>query len=375
MERFFEVLAQYHSQKAAAHYGEAARLSSQGELEGVEGELGQANILLGQAKGVRRIQASLIAELNELGIEQLPLEYYLEKLGVSQTTISLPKETQETQDELPAPPVAGEHAEIKAARIPGKDLGERQEKLAYALFELKADRTGFMHESFEDACRMAYADTLQGIENPKAKNNRLKLAILSGATARSNMFEKIRRIATKPDDIPPYLGGFYNWVKAQPEYQNLTIEELIGVIKREIAFENLRQTVDSVGTVNTPEGSSEVDSLEEKEEVDSKFDKAEAFFIARRIDKLDDGAAATEAGIDLKPDDRNEIRVMVQRFSTEQSVPEDERQLKATVISKLGIFIGDKKRVLLHNGDEDIQYLLALLSGFDSEEKIRNFFK
>jgi len=211
----------------------------------------------------------------------------------------------------------------------------------------------------------------QLIENPKARNNRLKLAIVSGTTARSGITEKIRGISTKPDEVPPYLGRFYNWVKAQPEYHDLGIDEIIQVLQREVTFDQLKQggSADKTEIPIITQDLPKSEPGDTSKTIDIKFTDQEIYYLAQRIGQLGD-EAAMQMGINLAAE-REDIESVVRRFSEQAGSSIEEEQIGPSLLKKLSVFLQDKKTVLLANTDEDAQYSLALLSGIDSEEKLQ----
>lgn len=300
MERFVDLLnalAKYHtdvhSQQAAGRFNEAAQLSIEGKIDDAESRSADANRILGQARGVRRVWSSFIAQIIEMGGDEIPLAPLAQRLGATQQIIipeqkvvetgsyqetQLPPVGEERQLQLstPAPEVATvthSPAEseltffappepepvrqvIKAAQPPalaesGKikrvdgDFGPKEEELAYALFAVNENKTDFAHESLEDAINSIYKDALESAADKKDRARKRYGYMYRANQMLGNIEYKLKVAECHPDRIPHYLGQFLEWVKSQPEYTDIGVKEIVAIVNGEIKFEELQRGTES----------------------------------------------------------------------------------------------------------------------------------
>ncbi len=130
-----------------------------------------------------------------------------------------------------------------------KDLGEKEEKAVHALFALRKDREEFEYLSILKVMGFVYGDKYSGISNPKEKERITNNHV-------STIFPKLRKAViaqlkgawTLPLDMVvdrPRLAKAIRWLKGQPEYANLSLDELILVVERKISFEELTKKINT----------------------------------------------------------------------------------------------------------------------------------
>lgn len=122
------------------------------------------------------------------------------------------------------------------------DLGPRQAIIARAMFAINLSRSEFVYEDVADAAVDVFQDKLPDkradyVGWQKAKQK--KTQDVNGACIA--IADKLRKIDANAQNISPNMVSVLEYVKAQPEYQGLSNEELALVMEGKILFPELQQ--------------------------------------------------------------------------------------------------------------------------------------
>lgn len=135
----------------------------------------------------------------------------------------------------------GKSAEQKESKNRTNAFGPRREKVAYTLFALNKERDDFQNQSLTEIVKDAYADILS---NASDYTKAFGVYYRNLSVVRKNVIIILGKAMTDPHDknLPPELLKFLNWLKAQPEYANATVGNLILAAKRKITLAELKNT-------------------------------------------------------------------------------------------------------------------------------------
>ncbi|MBI4089428.1 MAG: hypothetical protein HY424_01815 [Candidatus Levybacteria bacterium] len=133
-----------------------------------------------------------------------------------------------------------------------KDFGEQEVKGMHALFELNDKRDGFQYTRVESLVMAIYGKKIADMSDPKAKakivGDHIKIYF---PQLQRRIIKQLKTISwpLSSDDIPGIkinrrrLAKTLEWLIEQPEYTNVTLEELIPIIERKLPFDRLRRKV------------------------------------------------------------------------------------------------------------------------------------
>lgn len=121
-----------------------------------------------------------------------------------------------------------------------EDFTDEQERVAYALFALNPGRTRFL--SFAEIVKVAYLDRLSKIAGETVREQEIKrLRGRDFVSAQNAVIEQLRRVKLNSADVSLRVAKLLSWLKEQPEYRNVALDDLILVAEREILFKDFQE--------------------------------------------------------------------------------------------------------------------------------------
>lgn len=225
VERIFLGIKQSLMIRASELTEESALLLRAGHREEAEAKMTQVRKELAKTRAVDTILPDVLKKLKAAGIEKPSIEF-LEVLVAE-------------HGEKFLQPLEEDKVET-ATKEPYLDLGEREEKILHSAFMINDQRNGFENESWNMVWRNAYSDILDEITDKAQKKE--KEQNLRG-TAYQTRLKIVRKLQDTKEQtqLPPRLARFFDWIKDQPEYTNLSMDDMVSVVQRQITFEDLRQ--------------------------------------------------------------------------------------------------------------------------------------
>ncbi len=446
IEKLFSRMRQDALDSASGLSEEQAHLLREGKVEDAEQRMNQVKIEIAKAKKVNRIVADMLDILRAAGFEQPPAEYleqvvarevstpepvyvkgqksglfsFLARLFPSkQEQIFIPgrpisplnlveevmgsrpvvEETSEEVKEIgdidregeevvaavPTPP-------IEAKRVRG-DFVEREEKLVYAALAVNPNRDGFQFESWRSVWRQAFSDAFENITDERERDDKEKNSQIASYSARSAIIVKLQRVKTNAQDIPPKVASFLEWVKTQPEYVNLSVDDISLIIQRQITFDEIRQKasqavnilqIESQPTEEQAVSGEQTESVPQLPSIQASESRAtepqtlqltgpELHLLAQKL--LQAAPAVLErTGIRIHTADREEIGGIMGRLaSSPETLRASETSLES-LTQKLAAYLKDKEKVFMENvSNEDAQYLITFVAGISSEDLLKEF--
>lgn len=267
----------------ANHKAEAKRLAAQGKAritgrdsEGAEALYREAGTE--EAKGmvarflIDRLQADLrVAGVRILTIEELTEEPALDSPhipittygivgsgsdalieGVAQTAritavanLAWPtEEFSEADQEFRQMLVEGKRSRIEGGRPKG--IGHNHALILAEGLAMDGGRSNFLHPTWNDVWRAAHSDKISAAYNNEELTPDERVARIAniGVTASRERGQLIRNLDTAyrqaSTRFHPRVATVIRWIRAQPEFANLTASELGSVIRRELSHDDLR---------------------------------------------------------------------------------------------------------------------------------------
>lgn len=125
-----------------------------------------------------------------------------------------------------------------------RDLSEREEELARALFELNVQGNDFMYPTLHEATSSlpAYTDRFQAAEGDERTRLSKTIGVV-GTQMSNNIVDKFQAIWSRSDaEAPPRIAVVIAWLSQQREYGGLTREGFFAIAKRKVkSLEQARQ--------------------------------------------------------------------------------------------------------------------------------------
>jgi|GEM_PF-4311588 len=120
------------------------------------------------------------------------------------------------------------------------DLTEWEEKTLRALLEINPDNSAFSNLRVRDVANALYAEELGKLPDERQKNSfaNNKSGAVNGY--RDRIVVKLTEAFALKKNIPERLKNSIEWIRSIPQYVNLTAEQIVAVVKREITFAELK---------------------------------------------------------------------------------------------------------------------------------------
>lgn len=290
-----------------------------------------------------------------------------------------------------------ERRAIEERRIKG-DLGMREEKVAHALLAINEARTDFAFTSTKDAVHAAFGDLLENITDEETRAKREIVYQASFREARERAFERLVQSDANPDKALPHLSQFKKWIKSNPEYANLSMNDLYIVLRRSISFDELLQkqnvthtqeqivtipVVDEaslkkaqdvfVESVVTDEVTQIPSFIETETPTNDELTPVETYLLAQLLSS-ENRNVLSKYGITVGLEDRPQIREIAEKYASQVENLDEGAQSKQreVLLNKLIGYVGNKEEVFMANlANENALFLLAFMAGVTSEDTMK----
>lgn len=264
---------------------------------------------------------------------------------------------------------------------PPKDLGIRQEGLAYAFIARRPHTNEFVYPDLRSAVADIYADLIAQGSTYVEKTQKLNSTIGGAAQAFPGIIEKLGKEDVN-SAVSPHLAAFRMWVLTQPEYATTFTQVYARILRREITFGELLELANTVELrgASAPaaleaQGGNEILSQESDRFI---FGPTERYFLASILEDDRSHTAARQAlGIEgdetlaLPPRDREQLNDIITRVSEQNLAPETTtyEDFIAGIAARLTFYQEHKAQVIkaLEGKDPD---LLFILSFFPTQQRI-----
>ncbi len=243
-----------------------------------------------------------------------------------------------------------------------RDFSEREEKVATALFVINEDRDNFQNEDLRQVVQNAYADMLEPLIVDDKRKKTYSL-ITTGRYVREHIFEKLRKFESQ-SKVPNRINNFFDWLKSQPEYEGLNVDQLAQVAERVLSFSDIK-----VRNFQEPLSADRKDTRETEEipEGSNKLSKKELGILASVIIGNNRGGKLNIQ----HPDDKKKIVLIGEQMSASSYEAGEIVLIEERLTKKFKAFVGDKTAVFRENMEsEEAQYLLAFLAGLETPGQI-----
>lgn len=373
--------------RAAELASESSQLLRDGKQEEAEAKLGDVKATLDKTGAVDAATDEYLSKLRELGLEQPPIDVFggtiFEAGSVIGHSSVIPAEALSLP--LASTGVAATQTEPRPQenRVPLRtqlerfltpafekrsrnDLKVREERIAFALFAVNSERTDFAFGSVDQIMDFAFTERDAPSQGQILYNRRYQIR-----NAAPDIINKLKDAEAAPQEVPPILAKFIEWLTRQPEYENLDMSDLAAIANREISFEEVRRKagLDAEASSNPDAAGTERPvTSEQGEKVDRKLNSREIVLIA-------DALLATEPevlagiGITLEEGDLRQIRAIRGRAKEGDMSTEQALEARETLLKKMFAFVEDPEESFLANTDnEDAQSVLATFAGIESED-------
>ncbi len=370
-----------------------SQLSLGGQQEEAVRRMREARLILEKVRGVDALTNQFLEGLEGLGIEQPPISIF------SSPPVSLEPGIPSTIPEVTEPeiPLASgfetlpdekkhaaepetDNAQLKLDDLPlvknerraRRDLGEIEERVAFALFAINREGSNFAFPTYREVAEAVY-------EGNTVNTNYVKMSV-------ARIFEKFETFSRNPDNSLPVLQNFYDWLGTISQYSQgeIPIEVFESIALRKISFEEFEALLKNAAP-QEPSGSDESSYLtlpttDTKDNETWEEENPQPILNFPEIDMLCQVMLSVrkdllkEAGLGWQDSDFMEIEGIAERLGIQEGGSDMEALLQS-LRQKLAIFLQAKEATLVVNADNEAALaLLFLLSDISSQEHLDKLF-
>lgn len=124
------------------------------------------------------------------------------------------------------------------------DMAKVQSSVIAELLAINGIGTGYLHESVRDAVVASVRERLVGEDESRVKSE-IETTVLQLYNIRAGGLDKLRNWEKMPVAAPRYARTIWAWIREQPEYKGLSVDELKQVLTRETSYDDLRRRLEA----------------------------------------------------------------------------------------------------------------------------------